>query len=175
MATPSRWTKWALFSLTVAFLFLWGLSLVVYAFHLSGRWQVRMDNGILLGTCYFGPESLTRDIVFRANVPAPSSRGWPTGWGYQSQFPYRRYTWRNWYPRYSTRPIPNHPGVWSLYVQIPLWIFVMLTGIPAAYLFRRDRNRRLPGHCRGCGYDLFGNTSGKCPECGERLKKPGLQ
>jgi len=24
----------------------------------------------------------------------------------------------------------------------------------------------LPGHCGGCGYDLSGNTSGACPECG---------
>src|SRR4051794_21950994 len=26
--------------------------------------------------------------------------------------------------------------------------------------------RELPGRCRGCGYDLTGNTSGVCPECG---------
>lgn len=25
-----------------------------------------------------------------------------------------------------------------------------------------------PGHCP-CGYDLTGNTSGVCPECGERI------
>jgi hypothetical protein len=26
--------------------------------------------------------------------------------------------------------------------------------------------RRLPHICNGCGYDLTGNTSGRCPECG---------
>ncbi|HEX8910990.1 MAG TPA: hypothetical protein VF796_01425 [Humisphaera sp.] len=26
--------------------------------------------------------------------------------------------------------------------------------------------RRLPGRCSGCGYDLTGNESGVCPECG---------
>ncbi|MDB5296506.1 MAG: hypothetical protein JWO31_2489 [Phycisphaerales bacterium] len=26
--------------------------------------------------------------------------------------------------------------------------------------------RELPGRCRGCGYDLTGNASGACPECG---------
>ncbi len=29
--------------------------------------------------------------------------------------------------------------------------------------------RRFPaGHCRKCGYDLTGNVSGRCPECGMR-------
>lgn len=26
-----------------------------------------------------------------------------------------------------------------------------------------------PGHCQACGYSLTGNTSGVCPECGERI------
>lgn len=26
----------------------------------------------------------------------------------------------------------------------------------------------LPDVCRGCGYDLTGNTSGACPECGRQ-------
>jgi len=25
------------------------------------------------------------------------------------------------------------------------------------------------GHCQSCGYDLTGNVSGVCPECGERI------
>jgi hypothetical protein len=29
------------------------------------------------------------------------------------------------------------------------------------------RDRRPPPHCcQGCGYDLTGNVSGRCPECG---------
>jgi hypothetical protein len=33
-------------------------------------------------------------------------------------------------------------------------------------------NRRLANssHCRQCGYDLTGNVSGRCPECGERIE-----
>jgi hypothetical protein len=26
-----------------------------------------------------------------------------------------------------------------------------------------------PGHCPNCGYDLTGNVSGVCPECGEKV------
>ena len=29
-----------------------------------------------------------------------------------------------------------------------------------------------PTECRECGYDLTGNTSGRCPECGWELTHP---
>ena len=38
-------------------------------------------------------------------------------------------------------------------------------------LWRQRRDPRLlPGHCDSCGYDLTGNTSGRCPECGTAVK-----
>ena len=33
--------------------------------------------------------------------------------------------------------------------------------------------RELPGRCRGCGYDMTGNTSGACPECGRAVAAKG--
>ncbi|MFQ5807377.1 MAG: hypothetical protein ACE5I3_13095 [Phycisphaerae bacterium] len=33
----------------------------------------------------------------------------------------------------------------------------------------RAKRRIPPGHCQKCGYDLTGNVSGKCPECGEAI------
>ncbi len=42
-------------------------------------------------------------------------------------------------------------------------------GIVAYLVIRRPR-RLIYGHCQRCGYDLTGNTSGVCSECGE--KKP---
>lgn len=51
---------------------------------------------------------------------------------------------------------------------LPLWIPLLLAAVPTIVLFRRDR--RTPSHCcHSCGYDLTGNTSGTCPECGGRL------
>jgi len=56
-------------------------------------------------------------------------------------------------------------------VGIPYWLCFLLTAIPTAWLWYRDRRlfSSPPDHlsCRGCGYDLTGNTSGICPECGE--------
>jgi hypothetical protein len=53
---------------------------------------------------------------------------------------------------------------------ISLWSVVLSSSIPlvalgAHALYRRHRRRR-PGLCPGCGYDLTGNVSGRCPECG---------
>ena len=52
------------------------------------------------------------------------------------------------------------------YTQIPVWSPLALTALLTAFLFWRAR-RIPPGHCP-CGYDLTGNVSGTCPECGER-------
>jgi hypothetical protein len=53
-------------------------------------------------------------------------------------------------------------------VTIPLWLLFVLVLLPTAFLWYRDR-RIPPGHCRKCGYDLTGNVSGTCPECGEKV------
>jgi hypothetical protein len=62
------------------------------------------------------------------------------------------------------------PAVYSapgwLDVYVPLWLLLLATGVPTALLFWRDRRRIPPGHCQTCGYDLTGNVSGRCPECG---------
>lgn len=52
-----------------------------------------------------------------------------------------------------------------------------LFGVLLASVWTRFRNRlfdRQPGaHCRECGYDLTGNTSGRCPECGGAIPVTG--
>jgi hypothetical protein len=51
---------------------------------------------------------------------------------------------------------------------LPLWMPFLIIAIPTAVLWRRDR-RIPPGHCQNCGYNLTGNISGVCPECGEKI------
>lgn len=48
----------------------------------------------------------------------------------------------------------------------------VLAFFTAAYAANRvqDPYRAEPGHCASCGYNLTGNTSGVCPECGETIK-----
>jgi hypothetical protein len=53
--------------------------------------------------------------------------------------------------------------------EIPLWgLFVLSAFAPAVLFCRRVQrwDRRRKGMCRQCAYDLTGNVSGVCPECG---------
>ena len=63
----------------------------------------------------------------------------------------------------------RHAGFYE--VVVPQWIILGLFGVlPAARIARWRRLRRRAGvnTCRHCGYDLTGNVSGVCPECGQR-------
>ncbi len=51
------------------------------------------------------------------------------------------------------------------YFILPLWLPLALLAMPTAVLWYRDRP--FPrGQCAKCGYDLTGNVTGVCPECG---------
>ena len=58
----------------------------------------------------------------------------------------------------------------GLHAQFPLWFAIVVLWIwPCAVLVRgpmRRWRRRRKGLCLRCGFDLTGNVSGTCPECG---------
>ena len=54
-------------------------------------------------------------------------------------------------------------------IHIPLWMPFLPIAAASLLAWRRARMRR-PGHCRNCGYDLMGNVSGVCPECGKEVQ-----
>jgi predicted RNA-binding Zn-ribbon protein involved in translation (DUF1610 family) len=61
-------------------------------------------------------------------------------------------------------------ALWSDFdsVRVPLWPVVLISAVlPVLRLVRFVRSRRRrPGLCPACGYNLAGNVSGVCPECG---------
>jgi len=63
-------------------------------------------------------------------------------------------------------PDPADPAV---VIGVPLWLLFLLVAAPTGRLWWVDRRRVQPGKCRQCGYDLTGNQSGVCPECGTRV------
>lgn len=48
---------------------------------------------------------------------------------------------------------------------VPIWFPVAAFILPCLLFWYLDRRRPASGACE-CGYDLTGNTSGCCPECG---------
>ena len=58
-------------------------------------------------------------------------------------------------------------GLFGFDAVVPFWPPFSLVLLLTILLFWRDRPRTLPGHCQRCGYNLTGNVSGKCSECGE--------
>lgn len=62
-----------------------------------------------------------------------------------------------------------------LTVAMPVWGALLLTGFfPLVYVVTgpvRRWRRRKRGLCEGCGYDLRGNVSGVCSECGRETTK----
>jgi hypothetical protein len=54
-------------------------------------------------------------------------------------------------------------------VMTPLWLPFLFLLIPTVLLWRRGRRKPRPGFCQACGYDLTGNTTGICPECGQEV------
>jgi hypothetical protein len=63
------------------------------------------------------------------------------------------------------------PANLALGLICPFWIpFVVFAAYPAyaiATRWVRPYRRRRAGKCVACGYSLIGNTSGRCPECGQ--------
>ena len=67
-----------------------------------------------------------------------------------------------WFPWFES--IVTKDG-WNMIV-IPLWLPLACVTLLTVVLFTRNRAQRIDGLCRKCGYDLTGNESGVCPECG---------
>jgi hypothetical protein len=54
----------------------------------------------------------------------------------------------------------------AVLVVVPLLVSVLL-GVLTYHRVMRGRRRTPDGHCTRCGYNLYGNVSGRCPECGQ--------
>ncbi len=61
-------------------------------------------------------------------------------------------------------------------LRLPLWApFILFAAYPTIAFIRgplRRYRRRRKGLCIPCGYDLTGNVSGVCPECGTEVAPP---
>ena len=59
-------------------------------------------------------------------------------------------------------------GQEMLTLVAPVWFLTLILAmLPTIWFLRWRKRRNLPDiTCPSCGYDLTGNETGKCPECG---------
>jgi len=84
---------------------------------------------------------------------------------YPLGFHYERWLGGQW--EYSQR---SYPFGWYTRICVPCWVLMVILGpYPIFWFLRgpmRSWHRLRRGQCIKCGYNLTGNTSGVCPECG---------
>jgi hypothetical protein len=130
------------------------------------------------GTVAFGYSWTTFDSTRLLEAYAQNYKpvsGWYGGSGSPTAVPDRPSFWQSagfdwrWT---SERPVVVGIGTASLfsYLEFPYWLVASLAALlPTVRLWSigRARRRVRRGHCPRCGYDLTGNVSGVCPECGD--------
>jgi hypothetical protein len=147
-----KWLTLGLCLLTFAAMAASGLRTIYYEAH---GWGLRLDEGILTAHWGFPSESV------------PPGRGL-YGWNFRPMT--TRLGFRLLFPKLESWP----DGRTILYLGV--WILLVPLATTTAVLWWLDRRRIPPGHCRHCGYNLTGNTSGRCPECGTAcdIKQPSI-
>ena len=73
----------------------------------------------------------------------------------------------------------RHGPYRTTWIVFPFWLLTaMLTVLGTIPVFRgpvRQAWRRSRGCCITCGYNLTGNRSGRCPECGDHIRTSTLR
>ncbi len=57
-------------------------------------------------------------------------------------------------------------------ISLPHWLLLIIVIIPMAWLWHHSRPRTMTDVCSQCSYDLTGNVSGFCSECGLSITTP---
>jgi hypothetical protein len=71
------------------------------------------------------------------------------------------------YYSYTFRYVGRLHSIWLLIVFPSMIATIVAYGILTYYYGPEPYDNE--NHCRKCGYNLTGNVSGICPECGERI------
>ncbi len=140
-----RFSKWTGAALSLMLLLLWGGTALWEGWFVIHGYTVMYRRGCVVA--YWGRNTLDQQWDFHAR------RRWDA-------------LVIEWKPRWRTYPFAAGPV--RVAVVVPLWIPFLAIALPTYILWRRDR-RHPPGHCQECGYDLTGNVTGVCSECGVRI------
>ena len=137
-----RYYKWGGLVVSILLAVAWAASLLISVIASYGRLHVAFGSG------GFGFSVCEYPLETRFYLPGADSIRWlptigPQRWGL---------------------PDPSNRSI-TFAAYFPFWCLFPLAAIPTVILWRRDR-KIPPGQCQTCGYDLTGNTTGVCSECG---------
>jgi hypothetical protein len=91
-------------------------------------------------------------------------RGWHFEWSKNSVLYDLR--WLDWAPRFDY----ERSDMTYIRATVPIWIPLALVLLPIGLAWLRRRRAPIGPLCETCGYNLTGNVSGRCPECGETIQ-----
>ena len=149
---------------------LWGVSYLRFGFFLdsSNQYFVLISTGAF--HCGYSPLPLHRVRV--SWLPHETSLGYEYPMRESKKWWFNEYVPRPQVPLLRTLWLPRlGPEGWSN-LSVPLWMPTAIFGFAACrpLNFHRRRKRKKLGLCVKCGYDLTGNITGTCSECGEAIR-----
>jgi len=144
------------------------------------------------GNCH-----LAQSIVGRVHVLSDLDGGCEGGFSYSAMRLVPNPMWNAGMSSYPVKVEWHGPFIWQTYTRssgfgfmpggrssfvinhhrlivVPHWALSGLWAVgPAVWAVACVRRRRwaIEGRCAACGYDLTGNVSGVCPECGVKVEK----
>jgi hypothetical protein len=150
------------------------LALGVVSFFAPLHYYVRMGENGLVRCLLYKEKCCVEHLQFakaRERDPETGLWGSETHDLFQKHYSHTTFKFENSSPSDAFRKqIPNDPLGQVIGVIAPFWAFLIIAcAYPVARfvsLYRRERRRLKNNQCLRCGYDLTGNVSGCCPECG---------
>ena len=165
--------RWGCLSLSVVVLAVWAVSPWRWLSLYAPFWKIEIGEGVLSAS-FLSMSQLALDTT--ADLPYERV-GAGLYWEVSGDSRYGRKWWDVssreiglTMPTYWIDEFPSESPGRECMVSIPMWLLFSIAAALAAWMFWRDRKRFGPGHCQRCDYDLTGNVSGICPECGKRIQ-----
>ena len=124
------------------------------------------------------PKPIAVDVTLMRKLHVFPPKGWRMKYSFNPSMGKTRW-WRRefcgaFFPCKRTG-VQQTSGFWMQEIFVATWLPFVLAALLTLSAWRREIYNRLstripPGHCQACGYNLTGNVSGRCPECGEACK-----
>ena len=148
-----RALKWVGLSVSIMMLGLWVFSVVYLSTYAppSAQWTIFLVRGRI------------GYVDSQRSIPGWTCNPFHSEWKFHAEM-----TWTRFAHIFLGFGLPDKDATGMLYG--PLWLPVVAVGFPTAVLWWRDR-RPKAGCCTACKYDLTGNVSGTCPECGTAVER----